>query len=60
MIHTLADYSNDSNINQKQSKQTKNIQMSIGKNPKKYQNHKSLGKYPVSKNNNINSIEKPK
>ena len=60
MIHTLADYSNDSNINQKQSKQTKNIQMSIGQNQKKYQNHKSLGKYPVSKNNNINSIEKPK
>ena len=60
MIHTLADYSNGSNINQKQSKQTKNIQMLIGQNPKKYQNHKSLGKYPLSKNNNINSIEKPK
>ena len=27
MIHTLADYSNGSNINQKQSKQTKNIRI---------------------------------
>ena len=57
MIHTLADYSNDSNINQKQSKQTKNIQMSIGQNQKRYQNHKSLGKYPMPKNNNFHAFK---
>ena len=56
MIHSLADYSNE-NGNQKV---TKNIQMNINQKPKKYQNHKSLGKYPVSKNNNINSNEKSK
>ena len=54
MIHSLADYS------QENKKETKHIQMPINSKPKKYQNHKSLGKYPVSKNNNINSIEKPK
>ena len=46
MIHSLADYKGD--------KETKNISMPINK-PKKYQNHKSLGKYSMPKNNNINS-----
>ena len=49
MIHSLADYKGD--------KESKNISMPINK-PKKYQNHKSLGKYPMPKKNNINSEKK--
>ena len=49
MIHSLADYKGD--------KETKNISMPINK-PKKYQNHKSLGKYPMPKNNINNNSEK--
>ena len=55
MIHSLADYSNENQTNQ-----TKHIQMPINSKPKKYSNHKSLGKYPIPKNNNFNSSEKSK
>ena len=48
MIHSLADYPGD-----KDSKQ--NFTKPINSKPKKYQNHKSLGKYPFPKNNNTNS-----
>ena len=50
MIHSLADYSNENGNNQKV---TKNIQMNINQKPKKYQNHKSLGKYPIPKNTEL-------
>ena len=52
MIHSLADYSSGN------KNPSKNIQMNI--TSKKYQNHKSLGKYPIQKNNNINSSEPKK
>ena len=51
MIHSLADYS------QENKNETKNIQMPINSKPKKYQNHKSLGKYPMPKNNNFQAFK---
>ena len=49
MIHSLADYSSGN------KNPSKNIQMNI--TSKKYQNHKSLGKYPIQKNNNFHAFK---
>ena len=50
MIHSLADYSSDN----KSKNTSKNIQMNITSKKNPSHNHKSLGKYTVPKNNNIN------
>ena len=55
MIHSLADYSNEKQNENKNSKGGINLTHKI------YPKHKSLGKYPIPKNNNnINSSDKPK
>ena len=56
MIHSLADYSSDN----KTKNPSKNIQMNITSKKISNHNHKSLGKYPVPKNNNINNPSDPK
>lgn len=50
MIHSLADYSSD-----KKNNPIKNLSKPINSNSKKTQAHKSVGKCPMPKNNNINS-----
>lgn len=52
MIHSLADYSSDKKIIQSKAYQP------INSNSKKIQAHKSVGKYPMPKNNNINNNSK--
>ena len=55
MIHSLADYSNEKQNENKNSKGGINLTHKI------YPKHKSLGKYPIPKNNNNNnSSDKPK
>jgi hypothetical protein len=53
MIHSLADYSSD-----KKNNPIKSISKPINSNSKKIQAHKSVGKYPMPKNNNINNNSK--
>ena len=50
MIHSLADYSSDNKNNT-----NKNNSKPLTFNHNKIQAHKSVGKYPLPKNNNINS-----
>ena len=53
MIHSLADYSSDKkNIPNKKSTSKP---LTFNQNKNKIQAHKSVGKYPLPKNNNINS-----
>ena len=53
MIHSLADYSSDKkNIPNKKSTSKP---LTFNHNKNKIQAHKSVGKYPLPKNNNINS-----
>ena len=53
MIHSLADYSPDKkNIPNKKSTSKP---LTFNQNKNKIQAHKSVGKYPLPKNNNINS-----
>ena len=56
MIHSLADYSSDN----KTKNPSKNIQMNITSKKISNHNNKSLGKYPLPKNNNINNSSEPK
>lgn len=56
MIHSLADYSSDN----KTKNPSKNIQMNITSKKISNHNHKSLGKYPFPKNNNINNSSETK
>jgi len=54
MIHSLADYSSDNKKNITNKKSTSKP-LTFNHNKNKIQAHKSLGKYPLPKNNNINS-----
>ena len=54
MIHSLADYSSDNKKNIT-NKKSASKPLTFNHNKNKIQAHKSLGKYPLPKNNNINS-----
>lgn len=54
MIHSLADYSSDNKKNIP-NKNSASKPLTFNHNKNKIQAHKSLGKYPLPKNNNINS-----
>ena len=52
MIHSLADYSSDNKKNIT-NKKSASKPLTFNHNKNKIQAHKSLGKYPIQKNNNI-------